>query len=321
MRRIGLAVVLALGLLAPLASEAQEAGKVWRIGLLDALHALDRLESLRGGLRDLGYIEGKNIVVEYRSAEGKYDRLPDLATGLVASKVDIIVTVGGTPPALAAKQATATIPVVMTGVGDAVASGLVSSLARPGGNVTGVTDVEPELVAKRLELLKEAVPRAGRVAVLREVPLLEATVKAMEVAARSLKVELHMFNARGPTEFDGAFSAMAKSRIDAVLISQTALFIANVRAIADLAAKKRLPSVGNAGFGRAGGSIGYGVNFENNYRRAALFVDKIFKGANPADLPVERPTKFELVINLKTAKALGLTIPQSILVRADEIIR
>jgi len=320
MRRIGLAVVLALGLLAPLASEAQEAGKVWRIGLLDALHALDRLESLRGGLRDLGYIEGKNIVVEYRSAEGKYDRLPDLAAGLVASKVDIIVTVGGTPPALAAKQATATIPVVMTGVGDAVASGLVSSLARPGGNVTGVTDVEPELVAKRLELLKEAVPRAGRVAVLREVPLLEATVKAMEVAARSLKVELHMFNARGPTEFDGAFSAMAKSRIDAVLISQTALFIANVRAIADLAAKKRLPSVGNAGFGRAGGSIGYGVNFENNYRRAALFVDKIFKGANPADLPVERPTKFELVINLKTAKALNLTIPQSLLLRADHII-
>jgi len=313
---------LTLGTLStPLAGEAQEAGKVWRIGLLDALHALDRLESLRGGLRDLGYIEGKNIVVEYRSAEGKYDRLPDLAAGLVASKVDIIVTVGGTPPALAAKQATATIPVVMTGVGDAVASGLVSSLARPGGNVTGVTDVEPELVAKRLELLKEAVPRAGRVAVLREVPLLEATVKAMEVAARSLKVELHMFNARGPTEFDGAFSAMAKSRIDAVLISQTALFIANVRAIADLAAKKRLPSVGNAGFGRAGGSIGYGVNFENNYRRAALFVDKIFKGANPADLPVERPTKFELVINLKTAKALGLTIPQSLLVRADEIIQ
>src|SRR5215510_10458940 len=289
MRRIGLAVVLALGLLAPLASEAQEAGKVWRIGLLAALHALDPLESLREGLRDLGYIEGKNIVVEYRSAEGKYDRLPDLAAGLVASKVDIIVTVGGTPPALAAKQATATIPIVMTGVGDAVASGLVSSLARPGGNVTGVTDVEPELVAKRLELLKETVPRAGRVAVLREpnVPMLAATSKAMEDAARSLKLELQVFTARGPTEFEGAFSAMAKSRIDAVLVTQSALFNVNVRAIADLAAKKRLPSVGNAMFGQAGGSIGYGVNFENNYRRAAFFVDRIFKGAKPADLPVE----------------------------------
>src|SRR5262245_16940571 len=323
MRRIGLAVVLAVSfVLAPLVGEAQEAGKVWRIGLLDALQSFDRLEALRAALRDLGYIEGKNIIVEYRSAEGKYDRLPDLAAGLVVSNVDIIVTVGGTPPALAAKQATATIPIVMTGVGDAVASGLVSSLARPGGNVTGVTDVEPELVAKRLELLKETLPRAGRVAVLREpnIPMLGATSKAMEDAAKSLKLELQVFTARGPTEFEGAFSAMAKSRIDAVLVTQSALFNVNVRAIADLAAKKRLPSVGNAMFGQAGGSIGYGVNFENNYRRAAFFVDRIFKGAKPADLPVEQATKFELVINLKTAKELNLKIPQSVLLRADQVI-
>jgi len=327
MRRIGLAVILTVSLiLAPLAVGAQEAGKVWRIGLLSALHPSDRpanLEALRAGLRDLGYVEGKNIVIEYRWAEGKYDRLPDLVADLVALKVDVIVTAGGTAPALAAKQATTTIPIVMAGVGDAVATGLVSSLARPGGNVTGVTDLEPELSAKRLELLKQAMPRAGRVAVLSNPDNLArgGTFKAMEVTARSLRVELHKFEARRPTEFESAFSTMAKSRIDAVVVGQDALFNANVRAIADLAAKKRLPSAGNAIFAQAGGSIGYGVNFPNNYRRAANFVDKILKGAKPGDLPVEQATKFELVINLKTAKALGLTIPQTLLLRADEVIQ
>jgi len=222
---------------------------------------------------------------------------------------------------MAAKQATTTIPIVMAGVGDAVGAGLVSSLARPGGNVTGVTDVEPELAAKRLELLKEAIPRAGRVAVLRNRDYLRGeTITAMEATARSLRVELQKFEARRPTEFENAFSTMTKSRIDAVVVAQDAVFNANVRAIADLAAKKRLPSVGNAIFAQAGGSIGYGVNFPNNYRRAAHFVDKILRGAKPADLPVEQATKFELVVNLKTAKALGLTIPQTLLLRADQVI-
>jgi putative ABC transport system substrate-binding protein len=281
------------------------------------------VEALRAGLRDLGDVEGKNIVIEYRWAEGKYDRLPDLVAELVALKVDVIVTSGGTPPALAAKQATTTIPIVMAGTGDAVAAGLVSSLARPGGNITGLTDFVPELMAKRLELLKEAIPRARRVAVLSnpDNPARGGTLKAMEATARSLKVELQEFEARGPTEFESVFSMMTKSRIDAVVPTQDSVLAANVRAIADLAAKKRLPSVGTKEFSEAGGSIGYGMNFPYNYRRAAYFVDRILEGAKPADLPIEQPTKFELVINLKTAKALGLTIPQSILVRADEIIQ
>jgi putative ABC transport system substrate-binding protein len=323
---IGLAVALAVGLaLAPLAAEAQEAGKVWRIGLLSVSYPSDRpanLEALRAALRDLGYVEGKNIVIEYRWAEGKSDRLPGLVAELVALKVDVIVTVGGTPPVLAAKQATTTIPIITTGVGDAVGAGLVSSLARPGGNVTGLTDVEPELAAKRIELLKEVVPRAGRVAVLdnSNTPILGVSFKAMEVTARSLKVELQKFNARGPTEFVRAFSTMTQSRIDAVVVAQNASFTANARAIAELATKKRLPSAGNAIFAQEGGSIGYGVNFLNSSRRAAYFVDKILKGAKPGDLPVEQASKFELVINMKTAKALGLTIPQSLLLRADQVI-
>jgi len=326
MRLIWLAVVLAFSLiLAPLAVEAQQAGKVYRIGFLGTASAsgeANRVEALRAGLRDLGYVEGKNIVIEDRWAEGKYDRLPDLVAELVALKVDVIVTTGGTPPALAAKQATTTIPIVMTGVGDAVATGLVSSLARPGGNVTGLTDLVPELMAKRLELLKEAIPRAGRVAVLSnpDNPSGVGVFKAMEVTARSLKVELQKFGVRGPNEFENAFSAMAKSGIDAVVVTQDSIFNANVKTIADLAAKKRLPSAGTKEFSEAGGSIGYGMNFPDNSRRAAYFVDKILKGAKPADLPVEQPTKFELVINLKTAKTLGLTIPQSLLVRADKII-
>jgi len=326
MRPIGLAIILAVGFaLAPHAAVGQQAGKIARIGYLAGnLAGYPHLrEAFLQGLRDLGYAEGRNLVIEYRSAEGKYEQLPALAAELVALKVDVIVTAGGTAPALAAKQATTTIPIVMAGVGDAVAAGLVSSLARPGGNVTGVTDLEPELAAKRLELLKEAIPRAGRVAVLWNPAGLAriGTFEAMEVSARSLRVELQKFEARRPAEFENAFSTMAKSRIDAVVVAQDALFNTNVGAIADLAAKKRLPSAGNGIFAQAGGSIGYGVNFPNNYRRAAHFVDKILRGAKPADLPVEQPTKFELVINLKTAKAIGLTIPQTLLQRADQVIQ
>src|SRR5437867_11468230 len=331
MRLIGLAVVLAVGLfVAPLAAAAQlQSGNVHRIGLLGA-HSLSAqakgVEALRAGLRDLGYVEGKNIVIEYRWAEGKYDRLPNLVAELVALKVDVIVTTGGTPPARAAKHATSTIPIVMTGVGDAVGSGLVASLARPGGNITGLSDAVPELLAKRLELLKEAIPRAQRVAVLvnpdntPQTPL-QTSWKALESGARSLKVELQRVEVRRSDEFERAFSTMAESRVDAVAVVQDALLNANVKVIADLAAKKRLPSSGTKDFAEAGGVIGYGFNPSANNRRAAYFIDKILKGAKPADLPVEQPTKFELVINLKTAKALGLTIPQTLLLRADEVIQ
>jgi len=317
---------LTLGALAaPLGAEAQPEGKIYRIGFLGppsaSTHAT-RVEALREGLRELGYVEGKNVEIEYRWADGKYDRLSDLAAELVRLKVHVLVTFG-TSGALAAKQSTTTIPIVMAGTGDAVSTGLVASLARPAGNITGLTLFIPELIAKRLELLKEAVPHAGRVAVLvhpdntASVPVL----KAMESTARSLKVELQRFEARQPSEFENAFSRMAKSRVDGVVVTDDPLFNANAMTIADLATKKRLPSAGGGEFVEAGGSIGYGVNFPDAFRRAAYFVDKILKGARPSDLPVEQPTKFELVINLKTAKALGLAIPPSLLLRADQVIQ
>jgi putative ABC transport system substrate-binding protein len=321
-RRVFLGALTGGLLAAPLAAEGQQAGKVFRIGLLgtDSGQA-NPMEALRAGLRDLGYVEGKNIVIEYRWAEGEYDRFPALVAELVALNVDVIVTQGGTPPALAAKRATTTIPIVMTGVGDAVGTGLVASLARPGGNVTGLTDSVPELHAKRLELLKEAMPRAGRVAFLvNPVNRSQAAYKSLERTARLLKVELHTVEVRRTQEFERAFSTMAQNRIDAIVVAQDALFNANVRAIADLAAKKRLPSSGTKDFAQAGGAIGYGWNSFDNNRRAAHFVDKILRGARPADLPVEQPTKFELSINLKTATALGLTIPPSLLQRADQVI-
>ncbi len=319
------AAILTLCLLAaPLVTQAQQAGKVWRIGFLSpgsASGQANRMDALRAGLRELGYVEGKNIVIEYRWAEGKYDRLPDLAAELVRLKVDILVT-AGTPATLGAKQTTTTIPIVMAGTGDAVATGLVASLARPGGNITGSTDSVPELTAKLLELLKEVMPRTGRVAVLvnPDNPSHAPVFKAMEATARSLKVELHRVEIRGRNEFESAFAAMTKSRVDAIVVTTDSLFNANVRAIADLAARKQLPAAGTREFAEAGGSIGYGVNFPAVSRRAAYFIDKILRGAKPGDLPVEQPTKFELVINLKTAKALGLTIPPSLLLRADQVI-
>jgi len=310
MRRIGLAVILIFSVVALSAANAQpQSGKVYRIGLLGAhshsVHAKG-VEALRAGLGDLGYVESKNIVIESRWAEGKYDRLPDLVAELVALKVDVIVTTGGTPPALAAKQATTTIPIVTTGVGDAVGTGIVASLARPGGNITGLTDSVPELAAKRLELLKLAAPRAGRVAVLvNPVNRTQTGLGLLESTARSLKLELQRVEIRRPDELERAFSNMGQSRVDAVLVSQDALFNANVRLIADLAAKKRLPSSGTKDFAEAGGVIGYGWDVSDNNRRAALFVVKILRGTKPADLPVEQPTKFELVINLKTAKTFS----------------
>jgi len=321
---------LGLSVLAlPLAAEAQPAAKVARIGYLSHNLAASphQHEAFRQGLRDLGYIEGRNVVIEYRSAEGKFERLPALAAELVALKVDVIVATGGTLAALAAKQATRTLPIVFTAVADPVTSGLVTSLARPGGNVTGLSILASELVGKCLEQLKQAVPGVSRVAVLWQpggVP--ERTdkdiLRGAEVAARALGVRLQFVEARGPEDFDRAFSDMTRARAGALTVLPSSMFGTERRRLVDLAAKTRLPAVYPwREFVDAGGLMAYGANVADLFRRAATYVDKILKGAKPADLPVEQPTKFEFVINLKTAKALGLTIPPSVLGRADEVIQ
>jgi ABC-type uncharacterized transport system substrate-binding protein len=309
--------------------KAQQAAKVARIGWL-ALKLEPRShlrEAFLQGLRDLGYVEGRNVVIEYRDAEGKFERLPALAAELVALKVDVIVVPVGTPTVLAAKRATSTLPIVFTTIADPVTSGLVTSLARPGGNVTGLSLLSPELVGKCLELLTQAVPGVSRVAVLWQPGALgERTDKAMlkgaEGAARALGVRLQFVEARGPDDFDRAFSNMTRARAGALTVLPSGMFFNERRRLVDLAAKHRLPAVYPwRGFVDAGGLMAYGPDGADLYRRAATYVDKILKGAKPADLPVEQPTKFDLVINLKTAKALGLTIPQSVLLRADEVIQ
>ena len=309
----------------PLLSFAQQSGKIPRIGFLipasNSSYA-GRVEALRAGLRDLGYAEGKNFVFEFRIADGKYERLPELAAELVRLNVDVIVT-GGTPGTRAAKQATSEIPIVMAIAGDAVSIGLVASLARPGGNITGSTYFDPELTAKRLEMLREALPRIVRVAGLinPENPQATGTTRqALRRAAESLKLELVLFEARSPGEFERAFDAMTKAKVGAVEIVDDPMFLGNLPALAGLAAQRRLPSAGSKEFAEAGGLIGYGTNFVEMFGRAAYFVDKILKGVKPNDLPVQQATKFELVINMKTAESLGIKIPQSILVRADRVI-
>ena len=297
-----------------------------RIGFLGAANPTawaSRLDAFRAGLRDLGYVEGGNIVIEYRFAEGRYDRLPALAAELVQLKVDVIVT-HAVPGALAAKQATANnpIPVVMTNVGDALGAGIVASLARPGGNITGDTFLVTELAAKRLEVLKDAVPRLRRVAVLAnpDNALTGLSHQAMEVAAKGLNVVLLSFHARGPDDLEGAFAGMAKESVDAVTIIEDAVLIPSFGKIAELAVRRRLPSISFVEYADAGGLFGYGANYLALYRRAAFFVDKILKGARPADIPVERPTTFEFVINMKTARALGFTVSPATRSRADREI-
>lgn len=325
MNRRRFVAAISAALAAPLESFAQKPAKIARIGFLIPAYAssyASRVEALRAGLRDRGYVEGRDFVIEFRVADGKYDRLPGLAAELVRLKVDVIVT-GGTPGTRAAKQASAAIPIVMAISGDAVATGLVASLARPGGNVTGSTYFDPELHEKRLELLKEAVPRITRVGALINPDNPQAmgtTLQALRRAAESLKMELPLFEARSPSEFEGAFSAMAKRRVDAVAIVDDSMILGNLRAIADLAASKRLPSTGAKEFAEAGGLIGYGVDFVGTFRRAAYFVDRILKGTKPGDLPVEQATRFELVINHKAARALALNIPEQLLYRADKLI-
>jgi len=315
-------------LAAPLAAEAQEAAKIARIGWLgdNPAGGPHLREAFLQGLRDLGYVEGPNVVIEYRYADGKLERLPTLAADLVALKVDVILASGATRPALAAKQATRTLPIVFAAAADPVTSGLVTSLARPGGNVTGLSILAPELVGKRLEQLKQAVPGVRRIAVLWQPGAAdERTEKDMlkraEVTGRALGVRLQFVEARGPADFDRAFSDMTRARAGALTVSTGALLFEERKRLVDLAAKHRLPAVYPwREYVDAGGLMAYGPHVADLYRRAATYVDKILKGANPADLPVEQPTKFELVINLKTAKALGLTIPPSLLLRADQVI-
>ncbi len=315
-------------LVAPFGAEAEQAAKIARIGYLSPnLAAAPHLqEAFRQGLRDLGYVEGRNVVIEYRDAEGKFERLPALAAELAALKVDVIV-VGGAPAALAAKQATGTLPIVVAAAGDPVTSGLVTSLARPGGNVTGLSLLLPELVGKNLEQLKQAVSGVSRVAVLWQPGAQgERTEKDMlkeaDVAGRALGVRLQVVEARGPADFERAFSDMTRARAGALTVLPSVMFFNERRRLVDLAAKNWLPAAYPwREVVDAGGLMAYGPNVADLFRRAATYVDKILKGAKPADLPVEQPTKFELVINFKTAKALGLTIPPSLLQRTDEVIR
>jgi ABC-type uncharacterized transport system substrate-binding protein len=315
-------VLLAVGL----SVEAQQAKKVPRVGVLwlySPAIASPFAEAFRQGLRELGYVEGKNIVIEYRHAEGKYDRLPSLAAELVRLNVDIIVT-ASTQAAQAGQQATRSIPIVMTVVSDPVESGLVGSLARPGGNVTGLSLMHPDLSGKRLELLKEVIPKLSRVAVLSNLsnPIIPPLLRETEAAARAVGVQLQVVEVRGPIELDSAFGAMTRDRAGALVVLPDGTFQNERRRIAALAAKGRLPTM--YAWREAvddGGLMAYGASVPDILRRAATYVDKILKGTKPADLPVEQPLKFELVINLKTAKQIGLTVPQSVLYRADKVIR
>jgi len=326
-RPLTVVLALALALLAaPLAIGAQPTGKVPRIGWLGGPtreSAEVFVREFQQGLKDLGWVEGQNIVIEWRFAGARAERLPDLAAELVRLRVDLIVT-PSTPTALAVKNATKTIPIVTVSVGDPVELGLVASLARPGGNITGLTGtVSQEIAGKQLELLKEIVPKVSRMAVLWN-PATRGNALALreaEIAARALGVELQVLEARSLNDFESAFAAMSKKRAGALLILGDVMFTTHRRRLADLAAKSRLPAMY---WGRQsvdeGGLASYGANVLDNFRRAAVYVDKILKGAKPSDLPIERPTKFELVLNLKTAKALGLTIPPALLLRADQVI-
>ena len=311
-------------------AEAQQTKKVPRIGYLSPLDAASdstQSEAFRLALRELGYIEGQNIATEYRYAEGKRDQLRELAAELVRLKVDIIVVSGGTIPIRAAKNATKTIPIVMAGGGiDPVAAGLVESLARPGGNVTGITNLNRELGGKRLELMKEAVPKVARVAVIYDPATPNSVIEVKEVlpvAARALGLTLQPWEVRDANGFERVFVALSKERPGGIYVAGgDALMRANEIRIAGLAIKSRLPSMyGLREFVEAGGLMSYGADEVGRYRRIATYVDKILKGAKPADLPVEQPTKFELVINLRTAKQIGVTIPQRVLARADKVIK
>jgi putative ABC transport system substrate-binding protein len=310
---------------APLAVRAQQpVGKVPRIGFLGAATAAGSamaIDSLRAGLREFGYLEGRNITIEFRWADEKYDRLPQLVRELISTQIDLLIT-HGTPGTRAARQTTSTVPIVMAISGDAVATGLVSNLARPEANVTGSTFFLPELNAKRLEVLKEACPSISHPTALSnpDNPVSRPIIPAMQSAAKALGLTLGIARIQGLSKFDVAFEAMVENDVDSVVVTADGEFAPNFRTIAALALQKRLPSIGAKEYGEAGGLIGYGANILALYRRAAYFVDRILKGAKPADLPVEQPTRFELILNLGSAKALGLEFPKTMLARADQVI-
>jgi putative ABC transport system substrate-binding protein len=324
-RRTFLGTIAGGLLTAPLAAEAQQAGKVYRVGLLWESPAVfpDAIEAFRQGLRDLGYVEGRTIAIEYRWTEGKPERMRELAEELVRLKVDVIVA----PSSIytgAAKRATSTIPIIFVSHADPIGSGHVAGLARPGGNITGLSLMMTETNAKSLELLKEAVPGLSRVAVVWDpaTPSHRPGLKAVEVAGPALGLRIQPVPVRSATEFDSAFSAIIRERADAALVLSTPIFIAGAKRLAELAITHKLPSMfGPRHHVEAGGLMSYSPDRAELWRRGAIYVDKILKGAKPGDLPVEQPTKFELVINLKTAKALGLTIPPSLLQRADQVIQ
>jgi putative ABC transport system substrate-binding protein len=325
-RRDAVLALMALGA-TPIAGHAQQAGKMYRIGYLSAptRKSVEQvLQTFLSALRELGWVEGQNLIVEYRWAEGKVERLPGLAAELVQRKVDVIVAPAGSA-AQAAKNATSSIPIVMIFPDDPVAMGLVASLRRPGGNVTGTTSM-PSLTifGKQLEILKETVPHASRVAFLWNPadPAFALQLREVEVAARSLRIRLQRVEARGPEEFDSAFAAMARERAEALLVARASTFLVHRTRLAELAVRGRLPTMYNyRECVEAGGLMAYAVNMSNFIGHAAGYVDKILKGARPADLPVEQPTAFELAINVKTAKSLGITFPQSVLARADAVIQ
>jgi len=309
-------------------AQAQQPKKVYRIGYLTSrAPASDsfRSEAIRLALRELGYIEGQNVAIEYRYAEGKFDRLPELAAELVRLKVDVIVAAGGTPVILAAKNATSTIPIIFPTVSDPVALGFVAGLARPGGNITGLTIRTPEFSGKRLELLKEVVPQATRVAVLgQDANAAHALdLKEMQAAASALGLQLHHIGVRSPNDFESAFSKITGTvRASALFLQSAVLFLDSGKRIADLATRSRLPAISDTPeLTETGVLMSYGTDRFDLYRRVATYVDKILKGAKPADLPVEQPKKFEFIINLKAAKQIGLTIPPNVLARADKVIR
>ena len=309
----------------PLAARAQQPAKIPRVGLLSTFSPSETRpwhQALRQGLRDLGWVEGENISIEYRYAEGRLDRLPAIATDLVRLKVDLIFT-DTTSPALAAKNATRSIPIVVASASDFVEAGLAQSLARPGGNITGLDQIAPELGGKRLELLKEIVPKLSSVVVLWNPQNKTSTRNWNELQdpASQLGLTLHSLEVRHADELDKAFEVATRARADALAILPEPVFVANLKRIADFAAKNHLPSIFHLReFADAGGLITYGPDRSDLFRRAAAYIDKILKGTKPADLPIQRPTKFELVINLKTANALGLTMPPTLLARADEVI-
>jgi putative ABC transport system substrate-binding protein len=323
-RRSFLSGIAATALIAvPCAARAQQSGKVWRIGWLGFGSGPNEfVEAFREQLRSLGYIEGRNLSIDYRWPGGKVDRLPEMAAELVQLKVDVIVT-QGTQPVTAAKRATNAIPIVMTAPSDAVGNGLVASLARPGGNVTGMTYLSNELAGKRLQLLREVLPKVTRVAVLvlKNSPVTPPFLEQIRIAAQQMGITLVVGEENQANALASAFAAMQRERAQAVFVQQTPFTNDNRQRIVDLVARQRLPSMFESrGYVDDGGLISYGPSLLEMFRRAAEYVDKIFKGANPSELPVQQPTKFEMVVNLKTAKALGLKVPESILLRADRVI-